>query len=288
MAVIVAHPAAGAFFLRREMLYTAVTRAKLATVIVGTREVIARAARTPDTGRRHSRLGREVASRRRLERHNLVTTVDASAQTSPSPRKRHALELFAGLPRAYDWMGAVLSFGQDPRWRATLVDQVNPLPGQRVLDVATGTGLVAFALAPARLRGRRPRPERGRCSPRRARTSSDARRSRARHASSGARPSGSRSTTASSTRSRSPTCCATSTTAAATMRELARVVKPGGRIGMVEFGVPARRPAARRLAAATPASGCRCSDALVSPAWVEVGRFLGPNIEELLRAASRT
>ena len=57
MAVIVAHPAAGAFFLRREMLYTAVTRAKLATVIVGTREVVARAARTPDTGRRHSRLG---------------------------------------------------------------------------------------------------------------------------------------------------------------------------------------------------------------------------------------
>jgi exodeoxyribonuclease V alpha subunit len=56
IAVIVAHPAAGAFFLRREMLYTAVTRARLATVIVGTREVVARAARTPDTGRRHSRL----------------------------------------------------------------------------------------------------------------------------------------------------------------------------------------------------------------------------------------
>jgi exodeoxyribonuclease V alpha subunit len=56
VAVIVAHPAAGAFFLRREMLYTAITRAKLATVIVGTRDTIARAARTPDTGRRHTRL----------------------------------------------------------------------------------------------------------------------------------------------------------------------------------------------------------------------------------------
>jgi exodeoxyribonuclease V alpha subunit len=56
VAVIVAHPAGGAFFLRREMLYTAVTRARLATVIVGTSEVVARAARTPDTGRRHSRL----------------------------------------------------------------------------------------------------------------------------------------------------------------------------------------------------------------------------------------
>ena len=61
VAVIVAHPAGGAFFLRREMLYTAVTRAKLATVIVGTREVIARAARTPDTGRRHSRLANRLA-----------------------------------------------------------------------------------------------------------------------------------------------------------------------------------------------------------------------------------
>jgi exodeoxyribonuclease V alpha subunit len=62
VAVIVAHPAAGAFFLRREMLYTAVTRAKLATVIVGTRDVVARAARTPDTGRRHSRLVERLAN----------------------------------------------------------------------------------------------------------------------------------------------------------------------------------------------------------------------------------
>jgi exodeoxyribonuclease V alpha subunit len=64
IAVIVAHPSAGAFFLRREMLYTAVTRARTATVIVGTREVVARAARTADTGRRHGRLGERL---RRLE-----------------------------------------------------------------------------------------------------------------------------------------------------------------------------------------------------------------------------
>jgi exodeoxyribonuclease V alpha subunit len=61
VAVIVAHQAGGAFFLRREMLYTAITRAKLATVIVGTRDVLARAARTPDTGRRHSRLTERLA-----------------------------------------------------------------------------------------------------------------------------------------------------------------------------------------------------------------------------------
>ncbi len=63
VAVIVAHPAAGAFFLRREMLYTAITRARLATVIVGTREVVARAARTADTGRRHGRLGERLGGR---------------------------------------------------------------------------------------------------------------------------------------------------------------------------------------------------------------------------------
>ncbi len=60
VAIIVAHEQAGAFFLRREMLYTAVTRAKLATVIVGSRSVIARAARTPDTDRRFSRLGERL------------------------------------------------------------------------------------------------------------------------------------------------------------------------------------------------------------------------------------
>src|SRR5437763_5447544 len=68
-------------------------------------------------------------------------------QTVPSPRKRHALELFAGLPGSYDRMGAVLSFGQDPRWRRALLDAIEPKPGMRILDVATGTGLVAFGLA---------------------------------------------------------------------------------------------------------------------------------------------
>jgi exodeoxyribonuclease V alpha subunit len=60
VAVIVAHPAAGAYFLRREMLYTALTRAKLATVVVGTREAVERAARTTDTSARHTRLGERL------------------------------------------------------------------------------------------------------------------------------------------------------------------------------------------------------------------------------------
>jgi SAM-dependent methyltransferase len=43
-------------------------------------------------------------------------------------------------------MGSVLSFGQDPRWRRFLVDRVRATPGSSVLDVASGTGLVARAL----------------------------------------------------------------------------------------------------------------------------------------------
>jgi demethylmenaquinone methyltransferase / 2-methoxy-6-polyprenyl-1,4-benzoquinol methylase len=65
---------------------------------------------------------------------------------TPGTRKREALQLFAPLPRHYDRVAAVLSFGQDPRWRRAMVDAVKAEPGARVLDVATGTGLVAEAL----------------------------------------------------------------------------------------------------------------------------------------------
>ena len=38
VAIVVAHPAAGPYFLRREMLYTAMTRARVATLVVGLRD----------------------------------------------------------------------------------------------------------------------------------------------------------------------------------------------------------------------------------------------------------
>ena len=62
IAIVIAHAAAGAHFLRREMLYTAMTRARTATLIVGQPAVVARAAATPDTSRRHSRLGARLAT----------------------------------------------------------------------------------------------------------------------------------------------------------------------------------------------------------------------------------
>ena len=56
-----------------------------------------------------------------------------------------ARELFAPLGPSYDRVGAALSFGQDPRWRRFLVERL-PRDGGHVLDVATGTGLVAAEL----------------------------------------------------------------------------------------------------------------------------------------------
>jgi demethylmenaquinone methyltransferase/2-methoxy-6-polyprenyl-1,4-benzoquinol methylase len=63
---------------------------------------------------------------------------------------------------------------------------------------------------------------------------------------------------------------------AATLAELARVVRPGGPIGMVEFGLPRgiwRRPWDLWVGVGLPLAG-----RLLSPGWHEVGLFLGPSI----------
>jgi demethylmenaquinone methyltransferase/2-methoxy-6-polyprenyl-1,4-benzoquinol methylase len=64
---------------------------------------------------------------------------------------------------------------------------------------------------------------------------------------------------------------------AATMRELARVVRPGGRVASLEFGVPplalARWAWRFYTAVGLPALG-----RIDSRDWAQVGRFLGPSI----------
>jgi ubiquinone/menaquinone biosynthesis C-methylase UbiE len=57
-----------------------------------------------------------------------------------------AQTLFAPLGPTYDRYASLLSFGQDPRWRRFLVSRVEAGSGDRVLDVATGTGAVALEL----------------------------------------------------------------------------------------------------------------------------------------------
>src|SRR5260370_40216774 len=83
-----------------------------------------------------------------------VASTDRRSGAAPSQTvgKRAALDLFRGLPRRYDALSAALSFWQDPRWRRALVAAVAPRAGDRVLDVATGTGMRA-AEALARVAG---------------------------------------------------------------------------------------------------------------------------------------
>jgi demethylmenaquinone methyltransferase/2-methoxy-6-polyprenyl-1,4-benzoquinol methylase len=176
-------------------------------------------------------------------------------------------------------MGAVLSFGQDPRWRQALVASVRASPGDRVLDVATGTGLVAEALvrrygcsvigldqSEAMLAGARERVA--------------------------ARPElAGRIELVLGEAERLPfedgSFDAVTFTyllryvddPAATMRELARVLKPGGRMASLEFGVP-RSPALRALWQAYTRLGLPAIGRLVSREWYDVGSFLGPSISD--------
>jgi demethylmenaquinone methyltransferase/2-methoxy-6-polyprenyl-1,4-benzoquinol methylase len=197
-------------------------------------------------------------------------------------RKAHALELFAGLPRRYDEMGALLSFGQDPRWRRAMVSAVAASPDDRVLDVATGTGLVAAELV--RRRG---------CSVV-GLDQSDAMLDRARrrvasNPALAARVTLVRGEAESLPFSSGEFDALTFTyllryvdDPAATMRELARVVKPGGTIASLEFGVPPRR-LTRALWVAYTRVGLPALGRLVSRDWYEVGRFLGPSISGFYR-----
>jgi demethylmenaquinone methyltransferase/2-methoxy-6-polyprenyl-1,4-benzoquinol methylase len=195
-----------------------------------------------------------------------------------SRRKRHAVQLFSELPGHYDRMGAVMSFGQDPRWRRALVDAIDPRPGMRILDVATGTGMVAFALAArgadvvgldqseAMLAAARARL---------ARSPALARRMTFTVGEAEALPFPDDAFDALSF----TYLLRYVDDRAATMRELARVVTPGGRIGMVEFGVPSD-PRLRMLWRVHTRVGLPLIGRVVSRDWYDVGRFLGPNIEQ--------
>lgn len=55
--------------------------------------------------------------------------------------------MFGVIADRYDLMNRVMTFGQDMRWRRQAADVAEIGPGSRVLDVATGTGDLAFALA---------------------------------------------------------------------------------------------------------------------------------------------
>ena len=48
--------------------------------------------------------------------------------------------MFDDVARRYDLTNDVLSLGQDRRWRREVLEAVDPRPGEKVLDLAAGTG----------------------------------------------------------------------------------------------------------------------------------------------------
>ena len=66
---------------------------------------------------------------------------------TPDGKRRFVRAIFATIADRYDFITVVLSYGQDRRWKRRLIDLASPRPGARALDLATGTGDIALALA---------------------------------------------------------------------------------------------------------------------------------------------
>jgi demethylmenaquinone methyltransferase/2-methoxy-6-polyprenyl-1,4-benzoquinol methylase len=187
-----------------------------------------------------------------------------------------ATELFRPLPGRYDLAAELLSFGQNGRWRRRMVDSVVEVDPHLVCDVATGTAGVALQLASrtdAQVIGvdvSEAMLRQGRDHVRR-------------EAMQG------RIEVILGTAEKLPFADATFDALTftylfryvedpfATLRELVRVVKPGGRIATLEFLVPPK-PLWRSLWWFYTRTLLPLAGLLVGKGWFEVGRFLGPSI----------
>jgi demethylmenaquinone methyltransferase / 2-methoxy-6-polyprenyl-1,4-benzoquinol methylase len=184
-----------------------------------------------------------------------------------SERTAHAQRLFAPLGPTYDRMGALLSLGQDLRWRRFLVSR---LPrGGHVLDVATGTGLVAVELLRHGFRvtgvdqsGEMLARARGRFDGRVELVE--------------ARAESLPFEDASFDHLTFTYLLRYVDDPAATVAELARVVRPGGCVACLEFGVPTGP--ARPLWDLYVDAVLRLAGRTVRRGWAEVGDFLGDSI----------
>jgi ubiquinone/menaquinone biosynthesis methyltransferase len=70
-----------------------------------------------------------------------------AALASPAAKARYVRRLFSTIADRYDLITVLLSFGLDRRWKRRAVDLAAPRPGLRALDLACGTGDIAFGLA---------------------------------------------------------------------------------------------------------------------------------------------
>jgi ubiquinone/menaquinone biosynthesis methyltransferase len=73
-------------------------------------------------------------------------SLNAAFDTAESKRN-YVRTLFATIADRYDLITAVLSYGQDARWKTRLVSIADVRAGERALDLAAGTGDIAFAVA---------------------------------------------------------------------------------------------------------------------------------------------
>jgi demethylmenaquinone methyltransferase/2-methoxy-6-polyprenyl-1,4-benzoquinol methylase len=195
----------------------------------------------------------------------------------PRPPSADAPRIFAGIARSYDRAGALFSFGQDPRWRRALVAAVDADAGDVVLDVATGTGLVAVELA-----------RRYGCRVIGLDRSADmlteaSRRNGLIAGLVNARAEGLPFADETFDHVTFTYLLRYVDDPAATLRELARVLKPGGRLAALEFGVPSS-PLAFALWRLYTRLLMPIGGALLSRKWREVNAFLGPSIERFYRA----
>jgi demethylmenaquinone methyltransferase/2-methoxy-6-polyprenyl-1,4-benzoquinol methylase len=71
-----------------------------------------------------------------------------SAIATPQGKQRYVRTLFATIADRYDLITRLLSYGQDQRWKRRLVAFAGLRAGDRVLDLASGTGDIAFAALP--------------------------------------------------------------------------------------------------------------------------------------------
>ena len=194
-----------------------------------------------------------------------------------STRTRHARELFAPLGPTYDRYARLLSFGQDPRWRSFLVSRI-PADAHRVLDVASGTAAVAIELVRAdasrAVVGVDQSPEMLKAGSERVAHEGLSERIELREGRAEDLPFADGEFDA-----------LTFTyllryvdDVPATVRELARVVRPGGTVAMLEFGLP--RGMWRPLWELYVRIGLPAAGSVVSSGWGGVGRFLGPSIRD--------
>jgi demethylmenaquinone methyltransferase/2-methoxy-6-polyprenyl-1,4-benzoquinol methylase len=66
---------------------------------------------------------------------------------SPEEKTRRVGEVFSSVARRYDLMNDLMSGGMHRLWKDRFVARVKPRPGEAILDMAGGTGDVAFRMA---------------------------------------------------------------------------------------------------------------------------------------------